>query len=84
MVILFLGTDSNEIDNIYINIEHIRTTTVFFKGAVGVHPGRPGLDDLDGIRVDLDEEASRSTGSGLDWPVCWLAGCLDGWAGLGG
>ena len=36
------------------------------KGAVGVDPGRPGLDDLDRIQVDLDVEASRSTGSGFD------------------
>ena len=27
------------------------------KGAAGVDPGRPGLDDLDSIQVDLDVES---------------------------
>ena len=41
------------------------------KGAAGVDPGRPGLDDPEFIQVDLDAEASRSTGSGFGWLACW-------------
>ena len=54
------------------------------KGAAGVDLGRPGLDDLDSIQVDLDVEASRSTGSGFGWPAWWSL-WLAGWAaGLAG
>ena len=36
---------------------------VVSKDATRVNPGRPGLDDLDLIQVDLDVNKSRSSGS---------------------
>ena len=41
------------------------------KGAAGVDPGGPGLNDPEFIQVDLDVEASRSTGSGFGSTLFW-------------